>query len=581
MMRRILTQLYGYPVHYVMNITDIDDKIIAQANKEGADPSALAKKWEKEFFTQMDRLGVMRPDEILRVSEHVADIITYIQTIIQNGFAYESGGSVYFDVGAFKKAGHQYCKLMPSAQNDLASQEQEQEFASQKRSPLDFALWKKSKPGEPFWGSPWGTGRPGWHIECSAMINSFLSQGENLMIHSGGADLKFPHHDNEIAQGEAHDCSHDWVKYFIHVSPLNIKGLKMSKSLKNFITVEEALKLVTGRQLRLLFLSHKYNNPMNLDPEGSFEQARQKDRTINEFIAEVEHDLHSTTAEEVFKLTEEGRQLQNKLHSFMSDSHRLLKTNFDTGSVIQAFVNELIPAYRSAKQSLKKSEKKLPSPLLQSILKSVHTLLLSLGLQYSKASSPLANPFCDSLTSPSTTSFQSSLPPSEAIIDQLVTFRKDIITLCRSSSAAASNAPSNDQSSSKPSQQSTASSPPLKNYLLNLCDRLRDQSLKSLGIRVEDGRDKNSGKDWYWDPSAAVEVKKNGERNDGQRGQESGMQASIFFDKKYSKFEIGEIGADGLPVADKKGQEFPPKVMERFRRDLERHKASKCDEINK
>lgn len=187
----------------------------------------------------MKELNVMSPNLVTRVSEYIPEIVSYIETIVQNGYAYQSSdGSVYFDVKKFELDGYQYCKLNPGAyKSDGNSQEDE----TTKRSKADFALWKSNKPGDPFWESPWGKGRPGWHIECSAMIQAALDKDQKLDIHSGGFDLKFPHHDNEIAQGEAHDCKQDWVKYFIHVAPLNIKGLKMSKSLKNFITIEEAL----------------------------------------------------------------------------------------------------------------------------------------------------------------------------------------------------------------------------------------------------------------------------------------------------------------------------------------------------
>uniref|UniRef100_A0A0N5AZC4 cysteine--tRNA ligase n=1 Tax=Syphacia muris TaxID=451379 RepID=A0A0N5AZC4_9BILA len=244
----------------------------------------LAKKYESEFMSDMQKLNVLPPDVLVRVSEYIPEIIQYVQKIVDNGYGYVAkDGSVYFDSIAFENSPkHSYAKLVPEAFGNAEElmknmRESEGELSmgnlQDKRNPTDFALWKASKDGEPYWNSPWGKGRPGWHIECSAMSSAIC--GPSLDIHAGGFDLKFPHHDNEIAQAnlmlsfsvfqqvEAHyDCS-NWVNYFLHCGTLRIAGLKMSKSLKNFVTIQEALKKYTARQLRILFLMHNWSDVLD------------------------------------------------------------------------------------------------------------------------------------------------------------------------------------------------------------------------------------------------------------------------------------------------------------------------------
>ena len=201
----------------------------------------------------MKRLNVKLPTVITRVSEYMPEIIAYIEKIIENGYAYESNGSVYFDVEPFGSSTcHTYNKLEPGASNDTERLQEgegalaDETLANDKRSSKDFALWKKSKEGEPKWESPWGEGRPGWHIECSAMAGALLPNPP-LDIHTGGVDLKFPHHDNEVAQSEAYYENDCWVNHFWHTGHLHIAGRKMSKSLKNFITIKAILDRYNAR----------------------------------------------------------------------------------------------------------------------------------------------------------------------------------------------------------------------------------------------------------------------------------------------------------------------------------------------
>ena len=299
----------------------------------------LAAYWEADFMEDMRSLNVLPADYLTRVSEYVPEIIAYVQQIIGNGFAYESEGSVYFDVAAFERdPEHQYAKLCPwSAGNSKFFEEGEGSLGVKltgKKDPRDFALWKDSKPGEPFWSSPWGNGRPGWHIECSAMASSVLPQ--QLDIHSGGIDLAFPHHDNEIAQAEAHFHSRQWVNYFLHAGHVHIEGLKMSKSLKNFISIKEALKRYSARQLRFLFLQHGWNSTL-IYKESSMQAALAVDSTFTNFFANIDVSIEESAASAVSK-TEEGsndhgeaeRALLKALDGTRMTVHEALCDSFDT-----------------------------------------------------------------------------------------------------------------------------------------------------------------------------------------------------------------------------------------------------------
>ena len=241
----------------------------------------LAHTFEAEFMEDMRLMGVLKPDMLTRVSEYTDKIVTYIQRIIDRGYAYASNGSVYFDVPSFESApNHKYAKLNKAAlENVELAMDGEGALAadaSEKRAENDFVLWKKSKPGEPAGRRPWGEGRPGWHIECSAMCSDVL--GETVDINGGGIDLNFPHHENQLAQSEAfYDCE-QWVNTFVHTGHLHIDGLKMSKSLKNFITIGAALKMYSARQIRFLFLLHQWSDPMDLTPVSERDAATGEER---------------------------------------------------------------------------------------------------------------------------------------------------------------------------------------------------------------------------------------------------------------------------------------------------------------
>ncbi len=251
----------GYKLKFVQNITDIDDKIINRANKLGVDTSELAEQYAASFFGDMDALNVVPADYYPRATSEVPKIIEVIQGLVEKGFAYASEGSVYFRVRNMAD----YGKL---SNRDLESMMAGARIESgqEKEHPMDFTLWKASKPGEPAWDSPWGEGRPGWHIECSAMSLKYL--GETLDIHGGGQDLVFPHHENEIAQSECFTGKAPFARYWLHNGLLQFGEEKMSKSLGNLITIKDALERYGADTIRVFILSSHYRSPLKHSEEA-------------------------------------------------------------------------------------------------------------------------------------------------------------------------------------------------------------------------------------------------------------------------------------------------------------------------
>lgn len=244
-----------YKVTYVRNFTDIDDKIIARANEQGIPSEQLAERFIKEFHTDMDNLGILRPDIEPKATEHIQEMLDIIQALIDKNMAYASAGDVYYIVDAFPE----YGKLSHRNLDDMQAGARIS-INEQKKHPMDFTLWKASKPGEPSWQSPWGPGRPGWHIECSAMSKKYL--GENFDIHGGGKDLIFPHHENEIAQSEGANGK-PFANTWIHHGFVTIKDEKMSKSLGNFLTIRDILAEYHPEILRIFIFSTQYRNPLD------------------------------------------------------------------------------------------------------------------------------------------------------------------------------------------------------------------------------------------------------------------------------------------------------------------------------
>jgi cysteinyl-tRNA synthetase len=262
----------GYQVKYVRNYTDVDDKIIRRANERGEDPSALAARYVEEYRRDMKALGNLEPDVEPKVTEHIPEIVALIGRIVERGFAYAPGnGDVYYSVRKFPE----YGRLSKRNLDDLMSGARV-EPGEAKRDPLDFALWKAAKPGEPSWDSPWGKGRPGWHIECSAMTLKHL--GETFDIHAGGKDLIFPHHTNEIAQSVA-ACSKElkadsFARYWMHNGFVEMDAEKMSKSLGNFFTIRDVLAKFEPEVLRFFLLGTHYRHPINFTDQALVDAER-------------------------------------------------------------------------------------------------------------------------------------------------------------------------------------------------------------------------------------------------------------------------------------------------------------------
>ncbi len=294
----------GYEVAYARNFTDVDDKIIDRANQLGVESRQIAEKYIEEFYSDMDALNVRRATMEPRATEHIDDIVRIIEQLVEKGSAYPIDGDVYFSVDSFPD----YGKLSGRKLDEMEAGARVA-VDDRKKNPFDFALWKSAKPGEPSWDSPWGKGRPGWHIECSAMSRSLL--GETIDIHGGGRDLVFPHHENEIAQSES-VSGKQFVKYWVHNGFVNIDQEKMSKSLGNFLTVKDILRSHHPEAVRLFLLSNHYRSPVDFS-EKAMEEASSALEKIYTFLERAEEKLGDAPkpSDSPGELREEFREAMN------------------------------------------------------------------------------------------------------------------------------------------------------------------------------------------------------------------------------------------------------------------------------
>jgi cysteinyl-tRNA synthetase len=447
-----------------------------------------SRYYENEFMSDMDALGIRRPDVLTRVTEYIPQIITFISKIITNNMAYVSNGSVYLSLDAFQDAGHNYRKCKPAGgggaggtstssttSTTSAAEMAEGEGAlsspamnGEKRNPNDFVLWKSSKAGEPAWESPFGPGRPGWHIECSVVAGDIL--GENIDIHSGGEDLKFPHHDNELAQSEACFGCGQWVNYFTHTGHLHIEGLKMSKSLKNFITIRQALEHSTARQLRIMFLLQAWDQPMSYSDQ-TLDDARSKEMTFRSYFREVEALVRTNYLQSRvgWRMGDLDHKLADSYLCTRQTVHESLLDNFNTKDAMLALLKIINEA-----NAYLRTPGVLPSTLtLQSIAVYVTQILKVFGVVtgsddfgFGSSSSGVAGESSNGKDVVDGTG-------SESYISAMVTFRESVRNAALE--AAKSGGGTRDDAQTAAIQS-----------ILQICDGLRDNVLPTLGVRLED-----------------------------------------------------------------------------------------------
>ncbi|MFZ5942507.1 MAG: cysteine--tRNA ligase [Bacillota bacterium] len=332
--RRYLEYL-GYKVTYIQNFTDVDDKIIKRANEEGEDPLKLASRYIIEYFEDADKLKVRRADIHPKVSEHMDEIIDFVRRLIDKGYAYAIDGDVYFSVRKFAD----YGKLSGRSVDDLLSGARV-EVDQRKNDPLDFALWKKAKPEEPAWDSPWGKGRPGWHIECSAMSCKYL--GEEFDIHGGGYDLVFPHHENEIAQTEAL-LDAPMAKYWLHNGFITINQEKMSKSLGNFFLLREILDKFDPMVVRFYLLATHYRSPLDFDDEKLQVAQKGLERLKNAYL-QLERNVKTVNSGKGERLIEASQKAREDFNEAMNDDFNTalaVAALFELAREVNTYVKEV------------------------------------------------------------------------------------------------------------------------------------------------------------------------------------------------------------------------------------------------
>jgi len=343
----------GFYVNHIQNITDIDDKIIKKSRELDISTGELVDKYTDSYFEVMDRLNVKRAGDYPKATDLIPDMIRWISGLVDKGLAYVLEDGVYFEVDKFKD----YGKLSGRKKEGMEAGARV-EVDTNKRNPLDFVLWKKAKEGEPSWDSPWGKGRPGWHIECSVMSTKYL--GEQFDIHGGGLDLQFPHHENEIAQTEALTGKVPWVKYWVHNGFVNINQQKMSKSLGNFFTLKEIYEQYDPMVVRLFLLSTHYRSPLNFS-DAQLKEAQTAYHKITKTIEDLDFlimKVPETEEVEVKETRDELADLEEKFKMAMDDDFNSAAA---VGVIFETvhFINEHIKEEKIDRGSLKADKDKL------------------------------------------------------------------------------------------------------------------------------------------------------------------------------------------------------------------------------
>ncbi|OTB18873.1 hypothetical protein K445DRAFT_54461 [Daldinia sp. EC12] len=584
----------------------------------------LTRFMEGEFTDDMDALNVLRPDVVTRVTEYVPQIAKFVEKIVEKGFAYEAEGSVYFDIAAFEKAGNTYARLRPDSRNDKALQEEGEGSLSKslggKRGAGDFALWKKSKPGEPYWPSKWGNGRPGWHIECSVMASDVL--GSRMDLHSGGIDLAFPHHDNELAQSEAFFCEHGhehtWVNYFLHMGHLSISGSKMSKSLKNFQTIKDALaSTYTARSMRIVFLLGRWNDGVEISPDMRT-QADSWESLVNNFFTNTKSLLAeaagtSTAVDGGVNALSIGNDkaqegLRADLEQAKKDVEEAFANSFDTPQVLRA-IAEVI---RKANVHINTQKSDVDLPAVEAIARWVTKIVGILGLD-ANASPPYEGLGWVSAAAATNQDPETTVKPFKAVYETVYSDARalklpdsEIITNLFSQSPdsefeSLANAGTKDpEQLALPYLRAVAklrdelrrlaptASPEVKKSILNLSDRVRDFDLTNLGVYLDDRPDQPSLIKFI--PAAeliaAREEKAAKEAEKARAKEEARLAREKAEEEKWEKAKVApeemfksddrysEWDAEGLPTKMKDGSEVTKSQLKKLKKDWDRQKKA-------
>jgi cysteinyl-tRNA synthetase len=366
-------EFLGWDVRYVRNVTDIDDKIINEANKTGQDPFAMSARFADDYNRDMARFNVRQPTVEPKVTGHIKEVIAIVERLIANGKAYAVDGDVYYDVESFppygKLSGQTLDQLKDGARINVDER---------KKNPADFALWKSAKPGEPFWESPWGKGRPGWHIECSAMTVTHL--GPTFDIHAGGKDLIFPHHENEIAQSQGADGEGTFARYWMHNGFLNFEGVKMSKSLGNVFNCDQIALAVGGEALRYFCIKHHYRSPVDFDVQivdggVRFYSLEAADRELSKF-----YDVLARIATELANGGDGGEgAVMPEAEKLVPDARDALADDFNAPVVVAALHAALTLANKLLESS-KGVDKQLRRRTLARLARDIRTVGDALGV---------------------------------------------------------------------------------------------------------------------------------------------------------------------------------------------------------
>lgn len=487
-----------------------------------------ARRFEREFYEDMNTLGVLPADVIVRVTEHVPEIVDYIAKIIGNGFAYAAEGNVYFDSKAYQDAGFNYPLLRPGGGGSATATEMaegEGALAAErgKKRAADFALWKSSREGEPRWQSPWGEGRPGWHIECSVMASGVL--GETMDLHAGGIDLRFPHHDNEIAQAQACSGVSQWCNYFVHAGHLHIQGLKMAKSLKNFITIRQALSNYTPRQLRMLFVLQQWNANMDFSDQ-KMDDAIQKERVLKSFLRNMDHLVGNTDwAAAEMKWRPADFELDAKVDTARKAIHSALCDDLNTPLAFLTLFNLITDVNSYAAADAPRV------PLLRKAVALVKRLLTVVGLDFAG---------------------DKGGDNADKVVHALVGFRQQLRTAAIGGEKGA-----------------------LRDSILSACDELRDSVLPDVGVRLDDAGLTDSR--WGWDKPE--DIRNDIEKKRAAAAEAGAAKAANALAKAAAEYEkakglvmpscdifraeadaaehYSEYDADGIPTKDKDGNDIP------------------------